>query len=218
MNIIYLVYRAERETEQENLDKFINVMNLAGFDSSLIKCVTYEQYLDILNIEIPSFAIAINDTYKDLSGIYADKLKVSVFDFFSKEYVDVDNQVFLTGIVINSKDIFNPIYKKYVWNNFKKFYETYIKFNVISSEEVSINSDEVEDTSDVIVDINDSEDKLELNLVVVEQDSPEESKSVGVETLEMDLESFYLDVKKLVDQFNIVQEKIKHIELRRNEK
>ena len=120
MNIIYLVYRAERETEQENLDKFINVMNLAGFDSSLIKCVTYEQYLDILNIEIPSFAIAINDTYKDLSGIYADKLKVSVFDFFSKEYVDVDNQVFLTGIVINSKDIFNPIYKKYVWNNFKK--------------------------------------------------------------------------------------------------
>ena len=93
MNIIYLVYRAERETEQENLDKFINVMGLAGFDSSLIKLVSYEEYLNILDTEIPSFAIAINDTYKDLSGIYADKLKVSVFDFFSKEYVDVDNRL-----------------------------------------------------------------------------------------------------------------------------
>ncbi len=217
MNIIYLIYRAERETEQEDLNKFINVMGLAGFDPLLIKLVSYEEYLNILDTEIPSFAIAINDTYKDLSGVYSDKLKVSVFDFFSKEYIDIDNQVFLTGIVINSKDIFNPIYKKYVWNNFKKFYQTYLEFSSKSSGEI-INNDEVADTSEVVIDDNSPEDKLELNLVVVEQDSLEESKSITVETLEMDLESFYLDVKKLVDQFNIVQEKIKHIELRRNEK
>lgn len=207
MNKVYLIYDASIENT-ESITQFISVLEKAGFSKENIIPINEEDYQLFIDKNLPNYSICLNQTFKNIFPVFSEKLEVPVFEFFNKQYIDETNKILLTGIILNIADIFKPEYKRYAWDlivSFYKYYEQWLP----------------EDSFQVIEqDLPDY-----LGITITEDQQP--SKDVIQESIvnavpsivenNLDYKSFYMNVKQLISQFNIVQEQLKNIEIQLSE-
>lgn len=198
---IYVVYDSKKETE-ESLQKFIEVMHKADFPENKIVTLSdteFDQFIE--RKELLPFVLCLNSTFKTYCVKYSDILNIPVFEFFSKEYFNVDKSIFVSGILLNIDSIFQPSYKKYAWSVLQKFYTQYSEViqSLPTSEEILIDLEDVVETIE--------EDVVEVAESLASETVVDEAKEINFDTAE--LKEFYFQVKDLINQFNIVQEKIK---------
>lgn len=238
---IYLVYDANIETT-ESINKLLQVLDKAGYDVlDTVLPITSESFKELLDTETPNFAICLNKTFKDFSITYSDKLEVPIFEFFSKEYLNKDLKIYIAGLLLNIDDIFNVAYKRYAWDVLNKFLKHYneiitlmdaplVKEVVEEVAEASTISTEIveeDEPEELICDyLDDPAYKPEPRVVkpvvtptpvvesIVAEDATTESFAVvEAETVvDESLKDFYLNVKQLISQFNLVQDQLKQIE------
>lgn len=243
---IYLVYDAKIENNT-TINKLLTVLDKAGFDVlDTVVPIAAPDFAELLEKELPNFAICLNKTFKDFSITYSDKLEVPIFEFFSKEYLNKEKKICIAGLLLNIDDIFETAYKRYSWTVLTKFLENYNELSIVTEvtppnpvEDVIV-IDEEEFEPDIFceyLDNNPREVVEETNRgaaqdilqeisqeveseVVVEVDtktlSTENNESDNVEVLtpilDESLKDFYLNVKQLISQFNLVQNQLKQIE------
>lgn len=216
MDNIYLVYSSEKETE-ESLNRLVNtVMVKAGFNKDKIIFKEIQQFKEEISQgkeNIPSFVIALSKTYTDLTADYSKLLDVSIFEFFSKDYADVDSNIYLTGLMLSVEDIFKDQYKRYAWKTITTFYSHYSK--AIAQQETIVEEVQTEEVKEEII-----QEQVETEPLKVEevQETTAVKASPEDPITEVDLLTFYQNVKLLISQFNTVQEQIKLIEPLLNEK
>lgn len=206
-NTIYLVYDPKIETK-ESLKRFIDIMVKADLDSKSISPIVEDDFSKLLEKSVPNFAICLNKTYKEFNTVYSDKLDVPIFEFFSKEFVSSEYKICLSGILLDIDSVFKSEYKRYAWNVLLNFAKNYNKYK--SQEEI------------VLTVVPDFSEEPEIHCDYLEEPSylSEERNSylevtqVKTESFENndEFKSFYLNVKQLISQFNIVQDQLKLIE------
>jgi hypothetical protein len=209
-NNIYVVYDSEKETK-ESLDNFKQVMIKAEYPSDKIIALStteFDEYIE--RKEILSFVLCLNTTFKDYCIKYSDILEVPVFEFFSKDYHDTSKNIHIAGILLDVKDIFQVSYKRYAWKVLTEFYKYY--------KQAVLDKQVVLDMQEDISTVDDTVKECSLEEVVVfsevkEVEMVEETISSSEEiTDEVDLKAFYLNVKNLMSQMNIVQAQIKYLD------
>lgn len=202
-NNIYIIYDPEKENEK-SLNDFKQVMIKAGYPLDKIitlSSIQFDEYME--RKEILPFVLCLNSTFKDYCIKYSDILEVPVFEFFSKDYHDVSKNIHIAGILLDIKDIFQISYKRYAWKILTEFYNFY-KDSLIEQEDTPTVDETVKECSPCIVEVYEEIEKSEIS-------SSEIINDIAVpETV--NLKEFYLNVKNLMNQMNIVQEQIKHLD------
>lgn len=146
-NSLYVVHSSETE---EQLNKFKVVLEKAGFTD--ITYILEKDYLQSLeNKIIPNFTLCIQRTYRKVNSVYSNVIDVPIHEFFSKEYVNKDECLCLSGLPFSISEIFNDQYKRYAWNIICNLYKNYSSMVVNTDTEVI---EEISTTEDVFVDNN----------------------------------------------------------------
>lgn len=215
-NNIYVIYDSTIENP-DSLDKFKNILVLAGFDSNKIVNMSSDEYIHYLennNFSFHNFVIAINQTYKIINQTYSEKLDVPIFDFFNKEFVSSKYELVLFGILFSIASIYEPAYKKFSWGVIQRFFIEYTKF-LNNNESEEIDCDYLDPPQEVLV----KETIVEtVALAVEEKEVNDVSEQIVEKTLSYEeLLAFYNNAQELISKFNLVQEQLKHIGSLRNE-
>lgn len=238
---IYLVYDAKIENNT-TINKLLTVLDKAGYDVlDTVVPIAAPDFEELLEKEIPNFAICLNKTFKDFSITYSDKLDVPIFEFFSKEYLNKEKKICIAGLLLNIDDVFETAYKRYSWTVLTKFLENYNDLSAVVAEvpveeiiEEEIEEPEpdifceyldnhvpevVEKPNDSVQDILRDHDEKVVSEVVseVETETLQASSEVveigSIESIsEESFKEFYFNVKQLISQFNLVQNQLKQIE------
>ena len=201
-NNIYIIYDPEKENEN-SLNDFKQVMVKAGYPLTKIvtlSSIEFDEYIE--RKEILPFVLCLNATFKYYCIKYSDILEVPVFEFFSKDYHDVSKNIHIAGILLDIKDIFQVSYKRYAWKILTEFYNFY-KDSLDVKEDISTVDETVKEC--VLEEVAVIE---EIQEAVVSEETV--TDIVIPETV--NLKEFYLNVKNLMNQMNIVQEQIKHLD------
>lgn len=202
-NNIYIIYDPEKEKEN-SLNDFKQVMVKAGYPLTKIitlSSIEFDEYIE--RKEILPFVLCLNTTFKDYCIKYSDILEVPVFEFFSKDYHDVAKNIHIAGILLDIKDIFQVSYKRYAWKILTEFYNFY-KGSLDVKEDISTVDETVKEC--ILEEVVDSSEKIQESVV------SEETVTDIVIPETINLKEFYLNVKNLMAQMNIVQEQIKHLD------
>lgn len=202
-NNIYIIYDPEKEKEN-SLNDFKQVMVKAGYPLTKIitlSSIEFDEYIE--RKEILPFVLCLNTTFKDYCIKYSDILEVPVFEFFSKDYHDVAKNIHIAGILLDIKDIFQVSYKRYAWKILTEFYNFY-KGSLDVKEDISTVDETVKEC--ILEEVVDSSEKIQESVV------SEETVTDIVIPETINLKEFYLNVKNLMTQMNIVQEQIKHLD------
>lgn len=202
-NNIYIIYDPEKEKEN-SLNDFKQVMVKAGYPLTKIitlSSIEFDEYIE--RKEILPFVLCLNTTFKDYCIKYSDILEVPVFEFFSKDYHDVAKNIHIAGILLDIKDIFQVSYKRYAWKILTEFYNFY-KISLDNQESISTVDETVKEC--ILEEVVDSSEKIQESVV------SEETVTDIVIPETINLKEFYLNVKNLMTQMNIVQEQIKHLD------
>ncbi len=138
---LYIVYDSKVETE-ESLNKFITkVIEPVKIDSNHVKTVTLEVVERMAeNNILPAYCLGLNQTYKDLQVLYSNSIDTPIYDFYTKEFVQTDLKVCLSGILLDIDSVFEDAYKRYSWNIVKKLASNYAQFS--SEDRVTIEQNE----------------------------------------------------------------------------
>lgn len=202
-NNIYIIYDPEKEKEN-SLNDFKQVMVKVGYPLTKIitlSSIEFDEYIE--RKEILPFVLCLNTTFKDYCIKYSDILEVPVFEFFSKDYHDVAKNIHIAGILLDIKDIFQVSYKRYAWKILTEFYNFY-KGSLDVKEDISTVDETVKEC--ILEEVVDSSEKIQESVV------SEETVTDIVIPETINLKEFYLNVKNLMTQMNIVQEQIKHLD------
>ena len=211
-NTVYILYDHTIENE-ESLDKFKVILKHAGFKEELLKTISlqdYQEYLENNDFKFYSNMICINQTFKIINQIYSEKLDIPIFDFFSKEYVNEQDNIILYGLLYSVSSIYEVAYKKYAWSVVQKFYNDY---KLLNKDSITIQEEE-HVTEHVEESFKEDEETIQTEQIQVSDTQEKQSMIIENEHQPSyeELLSFYKNTKKLLSQFSLIQQQTKSLE------